>query len=226
MRNRLLSSNGRPGEALRSCQDAGAGGAGIADVWDSAKDPATEVSSRPFSYWAWGFTAMAVNRAVSSHAGRVGLALTQRSYVWAKSPCWQKWMRLATPPVCTSPALRRGCNIGEMPRKVQVKCAIAGRNRRLRMTLAQREELRRVGRENNATVGLVCPVHVKAAFNFEFDDIDVDVPLGELLVEASKDTPPLARDADAAAGSGGRAGEPVHARMGRQDYLVHLLPGP
>ena len=67
MRNRLLSSNGRPGEALRSCQDAGAGGAGIADVWDSAKDPAIGVSSRPFSYWEWGFTAMAVNRAVSSH---------------------------------------------------------------------------------------------------------------------------------------------------------------
>ncbi len=57
------------------------------------------------------------------------------------------------------------------------------------MTLAEREELRRVGRENNATAGLVCPAHVKAAFNFEFDDIDIDVPLGELLVEASKETP-------------------------------------
>ena len=57
------------------------------------------------------------------------------------------------------------------------------------MTLAQREELRRVGRENNATAGLVCPAHVKAAFNFEFDDIDIDVPLGELLAEASKETP-------------------------------------
>ena len=57
------------------------------------------------------------------------------------------------------------------------------------MTLAEREELRRVGRENNATAGVVCPAHVKAAFNFEFDDIDIDVPLGELLVEASKDTP-------------------------------------
>ena len=30
---------------------------------------------------------------------------------------------------------------------------------------------------------------MKAAFNFELDDIDVDVPLGELLVEASKETP-------------------------------------
>ena len=76
-----------------------------------------------------------------------------------------------------------------MPRKVQVKCAIAGCYRRLRVTLAQREELRRVGRENNAAAGLVCPVHVKAAFNFEFDDIDIDVPLVELLVESAKDTP-------------------------------------
>ena len=81
------------------------------------------------------------------------------------------------------------CNIGEMPRRVPVKCAIAGCHRRLKMTLAEREELRRVGRENNATAGLVCPADVKAAFNFEFDDIDIDVPLGEFLVEASKDTP-------------------------------------
>ena len=61
--------------------------------------------------------------------------------------------------------------------------------RRLKMTLAERGELRRVGRENNAIAGVVCPAHVKAAFNFEFDDIDIDVPLEELLVEASKETP-------------------------------------
>ena len=47
-------------------------GAGIADVWDSAKDPATGVSSHSFSYGEWAFTAMAVNRAVSSHLDRVG----------------------------------------------------------------------------------------------------------------------------------------------------------
>ena len=76
-----------------------------------------------------------------------------------------------------------------MPRKVPVKCAIPGCHRRLKMTLAEREELRRVGRENNATAGLVCPAHVRAAFNFEFDDIDIDVPLEDLLVEASKETP-------------------------------------
>ena len=88
-----------------------------------------------------------------------------------------------------TPSLICRCNIGEMPRKVPAKCAIAGCHRRLRMTLAEREELRRVGRENNATAGVVCPAHVRAAFNFEFDDIDIDVPLGELLVEASKETP-------------------------------------
>ena len=57
------------------------------------------------------------------------------------------------------------------------------------MTLSEREELRRVGRENNATAGVLCSADVKAAFNFEFDYIDVDVPLGELLVESSKETP-------------------------------------
>ena len=29
----------------------------------------------------------------------------------------------------------------------------------------------------------------KGRLNFEFDDIDIDVPLEELLVEASKETP-------------------------------------
>ena len=88
-----------------------------------------------------------------------------------------------------TPSLSCCCNIGEMPSKVPATCAIAGCHRRVKMTLAEREELRRVGRENNATAVVVCPTDVKAAFNFEFDDIDIDVPLGELLVEASKETP-------------------------------------
>ena len=71
---------------------------------------------------------------------------------------------------------------------MSVKCAIAGCHYQRKMSLAEREELRRVGRENNATAGLVCPIHVKAAFDFEFDDIDIDVPLEELLVEAAKET--------------------------------------
>ena len=57
------------------------------------------------------------------------------------------------------------------------------------MTFGEREELRRVGRENDAMAGLVCPAHVRAAFNFEFDDINIDVLLEELFVEASKETP-------------------------------------
>ena len=88
-----------------------------------------------------------------------------------------------------APSLSYGCNIREMSSKVPVKCSIPGCHRRVKMTLAEREELRRVGRENNATAGIVCPADVKAAFNFEFDDIDIDVPIGEFLVEASKETP-------------------------------------
>ena len=76
-----------------------------------------------------------------------------------------------------------------MARKVPVKCAIPGCHRRLKMTLAEREQLRRVGRENDATAGVVCPAHVQAAFDFEFDDIDIDVPLEEYLVEAARETP-------------------------------------
>ena len=57
------------------------------------------------------------------------------------------------------------------------------------MTPEEREELCRIGREQNATPDIVCPKDVKAAFNFEYDDIDVDVPLEEYLVEAAKETP-------------------------------------
>ena len=76
-----------------------------------------------------------------------------------------------------------------MSRKISVKCAMAGCHRRLKMTPEQQEELRRVGRERNAVAGIVCPRDVKAAFNFEYDDVDIDVPMGEYLVEAAKETP-------------------------------------
>ena len=36
------------------------------------------------------------------------------------------------------------------------------------MTLSERKELRRVGRENNTTLGIVCPAAAKDTFNFEF----------------------------------------------------------
>ena len=76
-----------------------------------------------------------------------------------------------------------------MSPKIPVKCAMAGCHQRLKMTPEQREELRRVGRERNAVAGIVCPRCVKAAFNFEYDDIDIDVPLEEYLVEAARETP-------------------------------------
>ena len=57
------------------------------------------------------------------------------------------------------------------------------------MTRVEREELRRAGREHNPVAGIVHPADVEAAFNFEYDDIDVDIPLGEYLVEVAKETP-------------------------------------
>ena len=68
-----------------------------------------------------------------------------------------------------SPSLSFCCSIGEMFRKVSVKCAMAGCHYHRKMTLAERKELRRVGQENNATAGVVRSADVKAAFNFEFD---------------------------------------------------------
>ena len=71
--------------------------AGIPGVGFSARGRATGVSSHPFSYEEWGFTAMAGNRAVSSHprstsgcfgtSGRVGLAPGLRSS--GRSGCWR-----------------------------------------------------------------------------------------------------------------------------------------
>ena len=46
-----------------------------------------------------------------------------------------------------------------------------------------------MGRERNAVAGVVCSRDVKAAFNFAYDAIDIDVPLGEYLVEAARETP-------------------------------------
>ena len=101
-----------------------------------------------------------------------------------------------------------------MSPKIPLKCAMAGCHRRLKMTPEQREELRRVGREYNAVAGIVCPRCVKAAFNFEYDDIDIDVPLEEYLVEAARETPrwrmmlsPLPKTGGEAEGHGGSGQE-------------------
>ena len=73
-----------------------------------------------------------------------------------------------------------------------------------KMALTEREELRRVGRENHATAGLVCPAHVRAAFNFEFDDIDIDVPPRGTPGRGVQGNSPLARDVDPLPGATGR----------------------
>ena len=133
---------------------------------------------------------MAGNRAVSSHLDRGGWSDSVFMRVGRKNLRAESDSDGADDYARPyAPTLRCDCNIREMPERIQIKCAITGCHRRLKMTLAQRGVLRRVGLENNATAGLVCPVHVKAAFNFEFNEIDIDVPLEELLVEASKETP-------------------------------------
>ena len=97
-----------------------------------------------------------------------------------------------------------------MSPKMPVKCGMAGCHRRLRMTPEQREDLRRVGREHDAVAGIVCPRCVKAAFDFEYDYIDIDVPLEEYLVEAARETPrwrvmlsPLPKTGEEPEGHGG-----------------------
>ena len=101
-----------------------------------------------------------------------------------------------------------------MSPKIPVKCAMAGCHRRLKMTPEQREELRQAGQEHNAVAGIVCPRCVKAAFNFEYDDIDIDVPLEEYLIEAARETPrwrmmlsPLPKTGGEAEGHGGSGQE-------------------
>ena len=76
-----------------------------------------------------------------------------------------------------------------MPGRISVKCAVSGCHRHRRMSHEEREELRRVGAENHAAAGLVCPAHVRAAFNFELEGVDLDLPLEEYLVEAARETP-------------------------------------
>ena len=75
--------------------------------------------------------------------------------------------------------------IGEMPRKVPVKCAIDRlATVRLKMT-ARTWKCESTAEMSTITAGLVCPAHVRAAvYALRHSTIvgDVDVPMGELLV--------------------------------------------
>ncbi len=69
----------------------------IPEVWLSARGFATGFASHPFSYGEWGFTAMAVNRAVSSHLP--WLIVNQSRFepsgsTLARRKLWGYWARM------------------------------------------------------------------------------------------------------------------------------------
>ena len=92
------------------------GGAGIADVSDSARGSATGFPSHLLSYGARQFTAMAVNRAVSSHLDWVGLTLGRMPGL-VLAPCRVQQAGTSTPnPACFQPR-RPGCPGSRRPHR-------------------------------------------------------------------------------------------------------------
>ena len=68
------------------------------------------------------------------------------------------------------------------------------------MTLAQTRGTQASGTGEQRYRGASsAPTDVKAAFNFEFDDIDIDVPMERIPGRGVQGHSPLARDADPAA---------------------------
>ena len=102
-----------------------------------------------------------------------------------------------------TPSLSCRCSIGGMPSKVSVKCAIPGCHRRLKMTLAEREELRLVGRENNATAGARMPRPREGRLQLRIRRYRHRCPAGGTPGRGIQGNSPLARDADPAARGGG-----------------------
>ena len=72
--------------------------------------------------------------------------------------------------------------------KIQIKCATAGCHRRKRISLEERQMLRDESEKAGRRAGLICPACVKSAFE-SLDEFDWDISLGELVVEAAKQTP-------------------------------------
>ena len=69
-----------------------------------------------------------------------------------------------------------------------VKCSTVGCHRHKRVSLEELQFLRAETEKAGQRAGLICPVCVKRAFDNP-DAYELDIPLGELLVEATKETP-------------------------------------
>ena len=72
--------------------------------------------------------------------------------------------------------------------KHPVKCDTLGCHRRKRVSLEELNFLREESRKSRQRAGLICPACVKRAFDNP-EEYDIDIPLGELVVEAAKETP-------------------------------------
>ena len=71
--------------------------------------------------------------------------------------------------------------------RIVVKCCTPGCHRRKNISQNEREILRRESEHTGQRAGLICPVCVKRAFDNP-DEYDLDIPLGELVVEDAKAT--------------------------------------
>ena len=72
--------------------------------------------------------------------------------------------------------------------KHSVKCDTRGCHRRKRISLEELNFLREESRKSGQRAGLICPACVKRAFDNP-EEYDLDISLGELVVEAAKETP-------------------------------------
>ena len=72
--------------------------------------------------------------------------------------------------------------------RIPVKCSTPGCHRRKKVSPEELQMLRSESEEAGQRAGLICPACVKRAFENP-DEYELEIPLGELLVEAAKETP-------------------------------------
>ena len=72
--------------------------------------------------------------------------------------------------------------------KFSIKYTTPGCHRRKKASLEEIQVLRSETEQAGQRAGLICPACVKRAFENP-DEYDLDIPLGELVVEAAKEIP-------------------------------------
>jgi hypothetical protein len=72
--------------------------------------------------------------------------------------------------------------------KISLKCDTQGCHRRKKVSLEEIAVIKAEGAQAGQRVGLICPACVKTAFDSP-DQYELDIPLGELAVEAVRETP-------------------------------------